>query len=64
MSACEQPDPRDEVFIASEALYGVIEMLTETNRQVGTTGLEYVLRCIHERLEPAAKAITGFQPKE
>lgn len=50
-------DPRDLVFEANIALCGVIEMLSMSDGQVDRVGVEYVLRLIQNRLEPAARAL-------
>jgi hypothetical protein len=55
---CER-DPRDEIAEATEALQGVVRMLSET----GDSCTAAVLRLIEERLSPAADKIGHYVPR-
>jgi hypothetical protein len=58
------PDPRDEVHEVTTALWGVVSLLTMADESVDRRGLEYLLRLIYDRLEPASEALQDFQPRK
>ncbi|MGK8235314.1 hypothetical protein ACLGGT_21515 [Roseovarius sp. MS2] len=58
------PDPRDEVHEVTTALWGVVSLLTMADEPVDRRGLEYLLRLIYDRLEPASEALQDFQPRQ
>lgn len=58
------PDPRDEVYEATTALWGVVHLLSMCDEPVDRRGMEYMLRLIHARLDPARKALDHYQPKQ
>ncbi len=57
-------DPRDAIIDVARGLDGLVDLLTEGNREVSRLGIEYLLRLLLERLEPAAEAIQGYQPRK
>lgn len=57
-------DPRDAVMEAELALWGVVDLLTEQSRHVDRSGIEAILRLIHERLEPAARSLQDYRPND
>lgn len=59
----DNQDPRDAIIDVARGLDGIVDLLTECDRDVSRTGLEYLLRFLLERLEPAADAIQNYQPR-
>ncbi|WP_297772727.1 hypothetical protein [uncultured Roseovarius sp.] len=58
------PDPRDELHEATMALWGVVNLLSLCDEPVERRGMEYILRTIHDRLEPASEALQDFRPQQ
>lgn len=58
-----EQDPRDAIIDVARGLDGIVDLLTECERDVGRTGLEFLLRFLLERLEPAAQALQDYQPR-
>lgn len=55
------PDPRDRALEATLALGGLVSLLSMCDQPCDRRGLEYMLRLIHERLEPATEALQYYR---
>jgi len=56
-------DPRDVATEATLALRGIVDLLSMCDEPVDRSGMEHVLRIIHNRLEPATQALHDFVPR-
>ena len=63
MSEPHHEDPRDMVFEATIALWGVVNLLSMCDEPVDRRGIEYMLRLIHDKMEPAATALNDYVPR-
>ena len=51
------------VFEATIALWGVVNLLSMCDEPVDRRGIEYMLRLIHDKMEPAATALNDYVPR-
>jgi hypothetical protein len=62
MAMCStSPDPRDQAHEATLALGGIVSLLAMCDEPCDRRGLEYMLRLIFDRLEPATEALQHFR---
>lgn len=59
-----EEDPRDTILEASQALDGVVALLTESPGDVDKRSMEVLLRPLAERLVPAAIRVLDFRPPD
>ena len=55
-------DPRDAAIDAEQALWGILDLMCESNRPLERSGVEALLRLVHDKLNPAVHCLQSFKP--
>lgn len=56
-------DPRDDLIEVEMALFGVVQLLSESGGGGDDRGTAAILRIIHARMEPAVQRMAEYVPK-